>query len=150
MTTVAWRPGMLATDTLSVDTAWLKTPCRKMYRSSEFILAGAGYLHHLLGHYRRIKDMKLGDILQLGYPSYNMDSNSPAMILCDPNAPHLAFELTGDQWDQIRTPYWAVGSGRDYALVAMYLGKSPKEAVEVAMQFDAKTGLEIDVALIGD
>lgn len=38
----------------------------------------------------------------------------------------------------------AWGSGRDFALAAMYLGKSAREAVEVAIAFDTGCGNGID------
>ena len=41
-------------------------------------------------------------------------------------------------------PFWACGSGRDYALAAMYLGKSAREAVDVACHFDTGCGNGID------
>ncbi len=40
---------------------------------------------------------------------------------------------------------FAVGSGRDFALAAMYLGKSAIEAVKVAARFDVYTGMGVDV-----
>lgn len=51
-----------------------------------------------------------------------------------------------------RTPYpiryedkqYAIGSGRDYALAAMHLGKTAKEAVEVACFFDPGCGNGVD------
>lgn len=39
---------------------------------------------------------------------------------------------------------FAIGSGRDYALAAMYLGKTAREAVEVAAVFDPSTGNGVD------
>ena|SRR3990167_897099 len=41
-------------------------------------------------------------------------------------------------------PFWACGAGRDYALAAMYLGKTAREAVEVACHFDISCGNGID------
>jgi len=150
MTTIAWRPGMLATDTLSVDTVGLKAPCKKLFRANGFILGGAGSLHQVVEYYRHVKDMEIAQILELGYPNYDENKNCPSMILCNPHAPHMAFELCGTQWLQILMPFYAVGSGRDFALAAMHLGKSAEEAVRVAMQFDLKTGMDIDVAVMGD
>jgi len=40
--------------------------------------------------------------------------------------------------------FLALGTGSPYAMAAMYLGKSPQEAVEVAAQFDPSTSLPID------
>jgi hypothetical protein len=40
-------------------------------------------------------------------------------------------------------PFFAVGSGRDFAVAAMFLGKSAAEAVRVAHEFDTDTGPEV-------
>jgi hypothetical protein len=40
--------------------------------------------------------------------------------------------------------HWAIGSGRDFAMAAMYLGKTAVEAVEVASVFDTNTGNGVD------
>lgn len=42
-------------------------------------------------------------------------------------------------------PYYAIGSGADFAIGAMASGKSAKQAVEIAARFDPKTGLGVDV-----
>ncbi len=55
-------------------------------------------------------------------------------------------------WTYERTPSpvkfcpqtFAVGSGRDYAMTAMYLGKTAAEAVEIASLFDSSCGNGID------
>lgn len=41
--------------------------------------------------------------------------------------------------------YFAIGSGRDFALAAMYCGKTAIEAVKVACLFDSACGNGIDV-----
>lgn len=45
---------------------------------------------------------------------------------------------------EIDDPWFAIGSGSDFAISAMSLGKNPKEAVEHAMQFDVGTGGRVD------
>jgi hypothetical protein len=49
----------------------------------------------------------------------------------------------------IKDKFYAIGSGAAYALAAMALGKSPREAVEIAARFDPGTGGEIDVIKLG-
>lgn len=52
-----------------------------------------------------------------------------------------------------RTPYptryedkqFAIGSGRDYAIAAMYLGKCAVDAVKIASEFDVHSGMGVDV-----
>jgi hypothetical protein len=45
---------------------------------------------------------------------------------------------------RIKNRFYAIGSGSAYALAAMHLGKSPKEAVAIAALFDPGTGGPID------
>jgi hypothetical protein len=45
---------------------------------------------------------------------------------------------------QILEPYHATGSGRDFALASMHLGKNAREAVEIAALFDLETGKGVD------
>lgn len=57
-----------------------------------------------------------------------------------------------------RSPYpiiyppqmYATGSGRDFALMAMRLGKSPKEAVELTIEFDSGCGNGVDTLQFDD
>lgn len=46
---------------------------------------------------------------------------------------------------RIDEPYFACGSGRDFAIAAMFLGRNAREAVEVACNFEASCGLGVDV-----
>lgn len=45
---------------------------------------------------------------------------------------------------EIEEPFCALGSGRDYALAAMHLGKTAAEAVAVACRFDSACGMGLD------
>lgn len=43
----------------------------------------------------------------------------------------------------IESPYFATGSGRDFALLAMHMGKTAREAVALAAELDIWTGMEV-------
>lgn len=47
---------------------------------------------------------------------------------------------------KIKNDFFAIGSGAPYAIAAMHLGKTPKEAVEIAALYDPGTRGPIDVA----
>lgn len=47
------------------------------------------------------------------------------------------------RWLKVEGLYSAIGSGMDYALGAMALGASPKDAIKVAMQHDIYTGMGV-------
>lgn len=46
---------------------------------------------------------------------------------------------------RIKNRFYAIGTGAGYAIAAMHLGKSPREAVAIAALFDPGTGGPIDV-----
>jgi ATP-dependent protease HslVU (ClpYQ) peptidase subunit len=43
--------------------------------------------------------------------------------------------------------FWAIGSGRDFALAAMEMGATAEEAVLLASKFDRKTGNVVSTAV---
>lgn len=45
---------------------------------------------------------------------------------------------------RIKNDFWAVGTGANFAIAAMHLGKSPKEAVEIACLYDTSSHPPID------
>ena len=47
-------------------------------------------------------------------------------------------------------PFFALGSGADFALGAMGAGAGPKEAVDIACRFDAASGGEVSVFDVGE
>ena len=44
-------------------------------------------------------------------------------------------------WMKVDDPFFAIGSGMQYAMAAMGSGKDPYEAVKIASKFDPMTGL---------
>jgi len=50
---------------------------------------------------------------------------------------------------KLKNEYYAIGTGAPYAIAAMYCGKSPSEAVEIASLFDPATRGPVDIHKIG-
>ena len=50
---------------------------------------------------------------------------------------------------RIKNDFWAIGTGANFAIAAMHLGKSPAEAVEIACQYDTSSHLPIDSKILG-
>lgn len=50
----------------------------------------------------------------------------------------------------LTAPFFAVGSGADYALGALFMGASAAEAIQVAAQCDPWTGGEIHTAVVNE
>lgn len=53
------------------------------------------------------------------------------------------FEDDYTKWLIVDQPFYAMGSGAPYALAAMEVGATPKEAIKVAMKHDPLTGMGI-------
>lgn len=48
-------------------------------------------------------------------------------------------------WAKISAPFYALGSGADFAFAAMACGCGAADAVKIAARFDIKTGAAIDI-----
>ena len=51
---------------------------------------------------------------------------------------------------RIKNDFYAIGTGRNYAIAAMHLGLTPREAVALAALYDPGTGGPIDEVLLSD
>ena len=49
------------------------------------------------------------------------------------------------KWIEVKEPFYAIGSGSQYALGAMYAGKTPKESVIISSKLDTGTGMGVRV-----
>lgn len=67
--------------------------------------------------------------------------NIEFLLLTDTNQIYHATNLRN--WFELKEPHFAIGSGSQFALSAMELGKTPKEAVKIAMKYDIGTGLGV-------
>ncbi len=145
MTTIAYCNGEMAGDTLAMDTHGLKAYCMKI---SAITIASETWLFGSAGE--RSIGVNLAESID-GLPTFAEFISQ--RITCDPDDKNSAIVARGDvlfykvgtTWQQHHNKFHALGSGRDFALAAMYLGKSALEAVEVACEFDGYSGGEIVV-----
>lgn len=140
MTTIAWDGRTLAGDTLVV-TACMRTPCeRKVFRlvtdPGPVVLLGVSGDE---GVAMRLVQWVQRGALEADTPKFEKDSVTAIMIMKDG-----AFRIDSTCHPlKLMTPFHAVGMGRDYAMAAMHLGKSAREAVELAAVYDIYTGGDI-------
>ena len=146
MTVIAWDGKTLAADK-RCNAGGLATTVTKIHRVPQGIVAFCGNVERAL------------EVLQ-----WLRVGADPAEWTCEmrasgwPNV--LLITHRGDVLEYGSTPYpvcyedrfTAAGTGRDYAMAAMHLGKTAREAVEVACLFDVSCGngidmLELDEAL---
>lgn len=135
MTTIAWDGRTLAGDRRGNAAGMAYEVC-KLRRTSD---------GHLLGFSGDIGvGMLMLDWLDRGGPRpHQQDSDRWATV--------LEIEPDGACWChgrdarwRIEQPFFAIGSGRDFALAAMALGRTAAEAVDLAARFDTGTGNGVD------
>lgn len=134
MTTIAWDGTTLAGDSLGVIGNSLRVKSQKLFRLDDGRLFGGS------GRY--------DDVLAVSEWLDDEDREEPpkvedfAGIVVTPSGECYRIEES-----LVLMPIFerchAVGSGRDFAIAAMALGKTAAEAVEFAKQFDVWTGGDV-------
>jgi hypothetical protein len=146
MTTVAFRDGVMASDSRGVDQGVGITPMKKIFRKrikkKEYLIAGCGWSPSILmfvDWYGTNDKEILGRIQSLcvGAKEFTaMIWDGKRLVSCD--------ETCRD--DEVLEDYWAIGSGAAHAITAMDCGKSAIQAVRYAARRDINTGGRIVTA----
>lgn len=147
MTTIAYRDGVMAADSKAYGGLYKNSPGEKakLHRIALGDLAGwiVGISTNNVGG-----DKLLIAWLEAGAPLPASDSVKPDQFQI------LALSLAGELFlandnlslsGPIRSDFYAIGSGDDFAMGALAMGADAAEAVRVASLFDRHTGGEIQV-----
>lgn len=138
MTVICWDGKTLASDRQST-TANMRRMTKKIYRLSDGLLALTGggiHGHELLAWFQGDRDVAK-------WPKLAGDDS--ASVIHITKAGVLVY--SGDLMpfgEPVLNPFIAFGSGRDYAMAAMHLGRTAAEAVEIASLFDVSCGMGVD------
>ena len=143
MTTIAYKDGVLATDSRATWDGHVKSNCVKMWRiqsrvdpvKGEVLIATAGDLYAAL----LFKDwLELGGEPKLKDRGVDGTEGDFDAFIAHKSGIYAANHLC--RIEPVYMDEWAHGSGRLAALAAMACGKSAVEAVRIAARFDAYTG----------
>lgn len=138
MTVIAWDGRTLAADRQSTSNN-MKRSTKKIYTVRDGLVAITGGGCH--GH--ALINWFLGDRDVSKWPLYVSDECGFIIHITKQGV----WVYAGDKpafGEPILSPFIAFGSGRDYAMAAMHLGKSAKEAVKIACLFDTTCGMGVD------
>ncbi len=138
MTVIAWDGQILASDKRATSEGLIRT-VTKIWKIDGLLVGGCGdfvtccEMREWIKRGRNHKD----------FPEMQRDKEDWAKIIVIDQGAIQVYE---------RSPYpvifedrhFAVGTGRDFALSAMYLGKSAKVAVEIANHFECYCGNGVD------
>lgn len=145
MTTIAYKDGIMAGDTLAMDAHGLKNYLSKV---TPVVIDGDTWLFGSAGESciatKLLKEIAasphIKDVMVMDICCDRDDKNSALLCRGD-----VILYKCGTMWRRTQKTFHAIGSGRDFALAAMYCGRSAHEAVSIAMGFDGYTGGEIEV-----
>jgi hypothetical protein len=142
VTVIAWDGTTLAADRRACGNGQLFS-MRKVFRVGDLLVGVCGYGDKVPEFVAWVEGGRSAE----AYPK-NDDSHSFTALVIEKSGRFLQYE---------RTPYpmvveelqHTIGSGRDHALTAMYLGKTAAEACELAARFDEGCGNGVDSVTFG-
>lgn len=134
MTVVAYRDGVLAADTLVTSNGGgtRRAETVKIVKRGEVLGAAVGEFMASRRFLDWVRSGLEGDCPDLG------EGESDAHGYIFHRGRILTFTPKGR--NTLDAPFWAAGSGFEFAMGAMAAGATPREAVVIAMQFDTGCG----------
>lgn len=139
MTVIAWDGKTLAGDKRT-NFGGLHGQTTKVHRIGACLVGCAGNAAHIA---ELLEWVRAGRI-PADLPKAQSDPKEcVTMLLIEPDGSVAHYE-SSPYPIRLANRQWAIGSGRDFALAAMHLGKSAAEAVEVANALDCSCGNGVD------
>lgn len=141
MTVIAWDGKTLAADKQSTFCGLPRTTT-KIHRAKDGSLMGATGTTAVCVALRNWYD---AGAVKVDFPDKDKEAT---LLVVKPDGTLLL-------WDSNATPiriedkFHAIGSGRDFALAALHLGHTAREAVEVACKYDVYCGKGIETLELG-
>lgn len=146
MTTIAWDGKTLAGDKQATDNSGLMTLVTKVFRVGDCLLGGTGNtvaIQEFIAWYKRGCDVDK-------FPPHLRDSEKHYCHILEVNSDRTLHVYENSPYSfEVERIHHAMGSGRDFALMAMRLGKTAEAAVLLAGEFDSGTGLGSDTLTFG-
>jgi ATP-dependent protease HslVU (ClpYQ) peptidase subunit len=139
MTVIAWDGKTLAGDKRT-NFGGLHGTTTKIHRFKGCLLGCAGNTAQIMEMHQWV----MSGYKREEFPAPQRDAEKcVSMLVIEPSGKILQYENTPDPI-VIENKFWAIGSGRDYAMAAMHLGHSARVAAEVACALDVGCGNGVD------
>jgi len=140
MTTIAANTKMMASDSKVDVGGGLSYPADKIKRLKKMLVGAGGNA----GNCSRFLDWAARDFKE-PIPKWHKSDEESFLALVLRSDGLYFYAPSFPEPEKINADFFAIGTGGDAARVAMMLGKSPKEAVELACQVDGYSGLPVQV-----
>jgi len=144
MTVIAWDGAVMAADRRAVDSG-VELLVSKLRRFDGMLVGISGEAAHAEELFAWFA---AGASPEAYPPAQREDATWCAVLAVRPDGTLLRYGLTPYPI-QIANSFAAIGSGRDYALAAMHLGRGARQAVEVACALNTSCGGGIDHLFLG-
>lgn len=141
MSVIAWDGRCLAADKRSLTGDLIRPLLGKVFKvKNELIgyVGGVGKGEELLAWYK-------GGANPAEFPDFLRDNTQSSLIVVASKGNDLRQYNSSPYPVRFMPGQHAWGSGREYALAAMYCGKTAPESIEVATKFDCGCGDGVDV-----
>ena len=139
MTVIAWDGKTLAADK-QTSFGSTKTTTTKIFKIYGALIGSAGISVHCAAMAEWFRGGRIED----KFPAFQKNNDTSVDVICiEPDGRCHVFQ-TSHIPVLIEEKFMALGSGSNYALGAMYLGKTAREAVDVACALDSGCGRGID------
>lgn len=138
MTTIAWDGTSLVADKLVTDNHGLKSTVTKIFRENGNLVGFSGEAWLAQEFRAWVRDGGNPE----KYPAKMKEGSGTGLVIS--SSRQIRIYEGGPYPIEMEQKYHAIGSGRDFAIAAMYLGKTAREAIAVAHQFNTGTGSAVD------
>lgn len=146
MTVIAWDGVTLAADKQSTNTGFAHK-ATKIYRVDTGIVGFTGSASHAMALIQWFKN----GCWPAEWPKPGDPNNCSNALFITQGGEIRAYDgAANGQYEIHEDKFVAFGCGRDYALAAMYLGRTAREAVEVACALDVFCGQGVDTLTLDD
>lgn len=139
MTVIAWDGKTLAADRMG-DAGGLKRATTKIRRFDGGLFGSAGSASRGAEMFAWIESGADPECV----PAFQLDPNDYQSTMIVRNDGTVWLYGCSAHPFRMEDPFHAIGSGRDFAMAAMYLGFGAAQAVHVASEFDTGCGMGID------
>jgi 20S proteasome alpha/beta subunit len=134
LTTIAYRDGVLAADTLTTASGTRCGEMAKIYREGRLLVGFCGNASNFEAFRSWVRAGAEGRFKSENGNVFILPPEGPAVVWGDGDYP----------WREA-APFWALGSGESIALGAMAVGATAEQAVRAAIEFDTASGGNVTV-----
>ena len=138
MTIICWDGKTLAADKRASNNGLIRTTT-KIFRVNDCLVGFSGDLDQCMEMVNWVR----GGCAISDFPTSQRDKDRWITLGVINQAGLRVYEMTPFPIIY-EDAFWATGSGRDYAIAALHLGKTAREAVEISSIFDTGCGNGID------